>query len=674
MTCAGRTSTFRLFDANVGWEVADGTDLDGFNDSTGVHLKQKNPDAVNLADLLAYLPPARLARGCGPCTWYLITPSPPQSRLLGWDTCQQQWMQVRVGSCPPPDVDDAVAVAARRRRLAVADRGTGSVRMWTRGGQKSAGEIAVKNPGPMAFTPWGELLVTSQDSRAILRYGVGGDRRGELPGPLPGASDRIAVGSDGCVYVVTRLRGGELALWRASRTDGNFQPASIEQLKLAFAPTGITAADEVGFCWSLTGADGFPVTSCFSWYGRPMTPGEIKSPTPPLKEKRGQLLTKAIDSVIPRCVWHRVRIDADVPSGATIAVSVATSETKYPPQQGQPEQESGWTDFPAGVPHQSDWQEVPPGALDFLIDQPAGRYLFLRMRMTGDGLVTPVARRIRVDFPRVTSLDFLPSVYRETPDAEDFTARFLSLFDASIGDVDRTVERYPALLDPQGVPDTVLPWLGTFFDVTFDPAWDAVRRRRILAAIPQLYRWRGTTDGLRQAVQVVFDVDPVIEELGRERQWGALGRQTRLRAVRVFGKAGARMRLGASPLGSAPVQSHGNPDLDPFRAEAYRLRISIPPGAGLSGQNRDRLIALVNAQKPAHTMASIRVGGTGFLVGLWSTVGVDTGFAPLPGPILGRCGNVRLRRASVLWAGPTGPSTGPTVGQTSVVGIGTVME
>src|SRR5262249_53908697 len=162
------------------------------------------------------------------------------------------WMQVRVASCPPPALDDAVAVAARRWHLAVADRGTSSVRMWKRGGQKSAGEIAVKNPGAIAFTPWGELVVTFQHSTAISRYGLGGDRRGELPCSLPGTPDRIAVGSDGYVWVITHLPGAELALWRASRTDDKFQKASIEQLKQAFKPTGITAADEVGFCWSRT--------------------------------------------------------------------------------------------------------------------------------------------------------------------------------------------------------------------------------------------------------------------------------------------------------------------------------------------------------------------------------------------------------------------------------------
>ena len=106
----------------------------------------------------------------------------------------------------------------------------------------------------------------------------------------------------------------------------------------------------------------------------------------------------------------------------------------------------------------------------------------MRLRLTGDGKATPVVRRIRLDFPRVTSLEFLPPVYREQPDAEDFTERFLSLFDASIAELDRAIERAPALLDADGVPDEVLPWLGSFLDVAFDRAWDAGTARDAFCA------------------------------------------------------------------------------------------------------------------------------------------------------------------------------------------------
>src|SRR4029077_3153588 len=128
-----------------------------------------------------------------------------------------------------------------------------------------------------------------------------------------------------------------------------------------------------------------------------------------------------------------------------------------------------------------------------------------------------------IDFPRTTSLEYLPAVYRENPKAEDFTERFLSLFDASIADSDRIIERYPALLDPTGVPEQLLPWLGGFFAIGFDPTWDAYKRRQILQAGPQLYRQRGTLAGMQMAIKLIFGISPAIEQLSSTGMWGALG-------------------------------------------------------------------------------------------------------------------------------------------------------
>jgi hypothetical protein len=142
--------------------------------------------------------------------------------------------------------------------------------------------------------------------------------------------------------------------------------------------------------------------------------------------------------------------------------------------------------------------------------------------------------------------------------------------------------------------------------------------------------------------------------------------------VRLFGRSRARFRLGISLLQAAPLRSFGDPDADPLAAQAHRFRVLIPPSRLLAAASRQRLEHLVASQKPAHTVASIRVGGNGFVIGNWSAVGVDTVFGALPPPVLG--GNVRLRRMSVLWHGRRGPRTGITPGSTAVVGVNTIIE
>jgi hypothetical protein len=177
---------------------------------------------------------------------------------------------------------------------------------------------------------------------------------------------------------------------------------------------------------------------------------------------------------------------------------------------------------------------------------------------------------------------------------------------------------------------------------------------------------------LAQAIKLIFDVEPAIQELAAERNWGGLGDTTRLGAVRLFGRSRARLRLGSSSLSTAPLRSYGDPDTDPLAAQSYRFRVLVPPSRLLEPAERERLERLVASQKPAHTVAAIRLGDNGFVVGNWSVVGVDTVFGALPPPVLGT--NVRLRRMSVLWHGPHGSRTGITPGATAVVGVNTIIE
>jgi tail protein P2 I len=219
----------------------------------------------------------------------------------------------------------------------------------------------------------------------------------------------------------------------------------------------------------------------------------------------------------------------------------------------------------------------------------------------------------------------------------------------------------------------VLPWLGTFLDLAFEASWSADRRRALLAATPGLYRRRGTREGLAEAIRLVLGVEPVIQELAAERAWGAVSHTAQLGAVRLFSPARARFTLGASALCTAPLRSFGDPDLDPLAAAAWRLRVLIPAVGAPPAAVRERLTRLLDSQKPAHTMVITRTGGSGFVVGSWSSAGVDTLLAPLPAPVLGgAAGNVRLSRATVLWTRRGGARGLLSVGRTAAVGIHTV--
>ncbi|MEV4319035.1 phage tail protein [Actinocrispum sp. NPDC049592] len=622
MTCAPQPATFRLLDAYVGWDELDVRDIVGFADPDGIRLAfTGDPDGPSRSQLLPWFPDRRLAPGCQSCAWYLIA----GTKLLHRDACG--WTRV------PVRLHEPYSVAARGHRLAVVE--SNRVMVWRRQGEQLAGVIHLRDARWAALAPGDKVLVARQGSTDLWRFSSDGRPLGVIPTGATGEIIGLRTGPGKTIWLLTE-DDGRLRIYRS----GPFGTSTLDELTKELPSSTLVSADDDGFCLKENGADG-PVKNCYTWEGEP----QDASPDPVQYVREGEFVTAMIDSGISRCRWHRVRLTADVPSGTAVQARIVVSEDNQ---------------F-----DETDWQTAPAGSTDFLVDQPPGRFLMLSLRLTGDGTATPVVRRVRLDFPRVTSADLLPPAFREDPAADDFTERFLSLFDASLAEIDRVVERYPALLDPAGVPDRVVPWLAGLLGLSFESGWDAEIRRKLVAEAPELYRRRGTPWALQRAIEIVFGRTPVINELATDRRWAHTGGSgPGLGSVRLFGRSSTRLRIGRSVLGGAPLKAFGDPEKDPLSEHAHRFSVSLPAGSAAEKALR----RLVDRQAPAHTVGSVRVGQLGFVIGSKSTVGVDTAFVPLPPPVLGR---VRLNRDGVLRPGPRGPRRGVSVGVVSAVGVHT---
>jgi phage tail-like protein len=675
MSCAAGSPTFRLLDHLVGWDSLSIYQLTNPDDPGGIRLAPLRASGPDRGEFLPWLPDPRLAPGCGPCAWYLAA---PQRGLLRRDPCGGGWQPAWPPDCTPELATRPHAIAARGHLLAAATRE--AVYVWRREGDQLIAVIPGR-AAALALAPWGELLLACDGSTDLSRFDLTGIPRGRIATGMTGRIDALATGrpltDDGeCTIWALTDTGGTWQLWRGNRgSPGDYQQATRNDLAAAVGQNSLTVATDQGFCLTEPGPDGDLGPNCFSWDGQPA--GPIRPATAAL-QTTGQLLTTTVDSGQPRCRWHRVRVDADVPAGTSVVVAVATSEDPTPEGATAGPPDAGDDGYPTGPPNPHDWQDAGAASTDFLVDQAPGRYLYVRLRLTGDGTATPVVHRIRLDFPRVTSADKLPAVYIQDPAAGDFTERFLSLFDAAFEEGDRAVERYPALLDPDGVPDEVLPWLGGLLGLVFAPSWNADIRRSLIAAAPRLYHGRGTPGALSEVIKIVFGVDVAISELAADRNWAVLPQSSPLGSTRLFSRSRTRFRVGGSALSSAPIRSFGNPDDDPLTAQANRIRVEVPPAPGRGGPDLAALRALVVSQAPAHTVAEVRPGGLGLVTGLWSTVGVDTALVPLPAPVLdappGAGQPVTLRRHSVLWPSARGSWTGIRLGPGLAVGMNTVAQ
>ena len=90
-------------------------------------------------------------------------------------------------------------------------------------------------------------------------------------------------------------------------------------------------------------------------------------------------------------------------------------------------------------------------------------------------------------------LKFLPAVYQEI----DFIGRFLKVVEQSFDPAVQTLSWLWAYLDPLTAPEAMLPFLAQWVGWPSDIYWSLAQQRRLIRRAFEIYRWRGTRQGLR---------------------------------------------------------------------------------------------------------------------------------------------------------------------------------
>jgi phage tail-like protein len=169
--------------------------------------------------------------------------------------------------------------------------------------------------------------------------------------------------------------------------------------------------------------------------------------------------------------------------------------------------------------------------------------------------------------------------------------------------VSRYFDPGPRLADPDPrlpedynrAPADFLAWLAGWVSLTLRQDWDDARKRDFIARAVQLYRLRGTRDGVAKFVQV-YTVLP----------------------VEIFEQTAA-FQLGVhSQIGVDTLLDGGQPFF-------FRVKLRLPAADHLLlAQKKSIAMAIIDLQKPAHTSYSLDLETPQFQIGLQSTVGVDT--------------------------------------------------
>ena len=228
-----------------------------------------------------------------------------------------------------------------------------------------------------------------------------------------------------------------------------------------------------------------------------------------------RLTSPPLDGADPQCIWDRLRLDACIPPGTAVQIEARASDSEADLAPG----DAGWALQPQPYLNR-DGGELPGkgraamaqtdvaagrGCWDLLLQGIVGRYLQLRITLSGDGRFSPHLRALRAWYPRVSWSRFLPAIYRDQQGPADFLDRFLANMEGISSSLEGRIATAEALLDPRTAPADSLDWLASWYDTALDPAWDEDRRRLFIAHAASFFGWRGTLRGLSLALRLAFD-------------------------------------------------------------------------------------------------------------------------------------------------------------------------
>jgi len=292
----------------------------------------------------------------------------------------------------------------------------------------------------------------------------------------------------------------------------------------------------------------------------------------------------------PNCIWHRLMLDACIPSDATLKVwSRAANDPDDLPNRP-------W--LPEPIPHmRSDGSELPYqpdtaySTFELLFQHAVGRYLQLRLEMSGSGRTAPRIRALRAAYPRFSYLNnYMPALYRNDQRSASFLDRFLANIEGFFTSIEDEIAAVQILADVRSAPSDALEWFASWIGLALNPMWDETRRRLMLAHAMQFYQMRGTRRGLQTALHLALDscVDDTLFESASDTLAA-----NRIRILERF------------------LTRTANQDA---RETAHQFTVSLPvplgdarfAGGGAALDNfKARAEQVVDAEKPAHTVFDV---------------------------------------------------------------------
>jgi phage tail-like protein len=288
----------------------------------------------------------------------------------------------------------------------------------------------------------------------------------------------LAVDSYGFIYLgEPSTAAAPLSIWRYDQTG-----APLGSVPAFSGPADLLAMDDADSLYAFGAVP--PALTLLRTEATYLIPPNILPAT-------ADYFSQPFDSGSTGTIWHRLVIDADLPPNAQFLIYYRASD-----------------DFNAAA----SWSAPLLNASDALLMNASGRYLWMRIALFGSDSATPLIRSIRIYFPRVSYLRYLPAIYSQDPVSRDFLSRFLSIFESIFSGIETATANIVRYFDPRVVTGDFLRWLAQWLAIAVDETWTDDQLRSLLLEAPDLFRERGTPAEIAEVVRIYLGVSPFIVE------------------------------------------------------------------------------------------------------------------------------------------------------------------
>lgn len=240
--------------------------------------------------------------------------------------------------------------------------------------------------------------------------------------------------------------------------------------------------------------------------------------------EKGVYISSAFDSLKFETVWNRLRFDVNLSQDILFKVKIYSSDrltVSLIDEKTGKYVEKNLNDL---LMDQNTDSNKKLEILDYIgaksYDNPTdivmhtfkGRYIWIAIEIFCYNDEVFSMNKMKLEFPRISFINYLPQVYSKGQEKDSFLSRFLAVFQSIYYDLEDDIDSIPKMFAPNIANKEALEWLTSWFSVEDSYIWGEDRLRKLLENIMEIYRMKGTSYSISKMIELYIGIKPIIIE------------------------------------------------------------------------------------------------------------------------------------------------------------------